>query len=545
MNQETSSFCTQLHCDLLVIGGGINGAGIARDAAGRGLKVILCEKDDLAAHTSSASSKLIHGGLRYLEYYEFSLVRKALQEREDLMRIAPQLIHPMRFVMPYVKGLRPRWILRAGLFLYDHLARRDLLPGSQSCLLHESEVGRGLKPELQHGFLYSDAWVDDARLVVLNVMDAQQRGAQILTRTRCDHLEARDGRWIARLSQQLNVVEHPRDGYVQTASIEVDAACVVNATGAWVADLQNRSHLSASQTSVSNAPNAPNTAQQKIRLVKGSHIVVNRLFTHSHAYIFQHPDGRIVFAIPYEKDYTLIGTTDLDYLGTPEQFKAEISEEEVVYLCELSNQYFERQISIKDVVWSYAGVRPLADDGRSDSKSVTRDYRLEFDTSSAPILHVFGGKITTYRRLAEDALSLISVALSCSAKAWTKAALLPGGDLLSPTVDNQNVLQRQDFIQACRQRYAWAPQAWIERLAGSYGTHIHTILKDCATESDLGAPVLPGLYPCEIEYLLKHEFAQTAQDILWRRTKLGLHLERDAGAILERWLAQHHSARSL
>ncbi len=548
MNQETSSFCTQLHCDLLVIGGGINGAGIARDAAGRGLKVILCEKDDLAAHTSSASSKLIHGGLRYLEYYEFSLVRKALQEREDLMRIAPQLIRPMRFVMPYVKGLRPRWVLRAGLFLYDHLARRDLLPGSQSCLLQESEVGRGLKPELQHGFLYSDAWVDDARLVVLNVMDAQQRGAQILTRTRCDLLEARDGRWIARLSQQLNVVDDTRAGYVQRASIEVDAACVVNATGAWVADLQNRSHLSASLTSVSNAPNAPNapnTAQQKIRLVKGSHIVVNRLFTHSHAYIFQHPDGRIVFAIPYEKDYTLIGTTDLDYLGTPEQFKAEISEEEVVYLCELSNQYFEQQISIKDVVWSYAGVRPLADDGRSDSKSVTRDYRLEFDNSSAPILHVFGGKITTYRRLAEDALSLISGALSCSAKAWTKAALLPGGDLLSPTVDNQNVLQRQDFIQACRQRYAWAPQAWIVRLAGSYGTHIHTILKDCATESDLGAPVLPGLYPCEIEYLLKHEFAQTAQDILWRRTKLGLHLERDAGAILERWLAQHHSARLL
>lgn len=526
MNQETSSLCTQLHCDLLVIGGGINGAGIARDAAGRGLKVILCEQDDVASHTSSASSKLIHGGLRYLEYYEFSLVRKALQEREDLMRIAPQLIRPMRFVMPYVKGLRPRWILRCGLFLYDHLAHRDLLPGSQSCHLCENEVGVSLQDALQHGFMYSDAWVDDARFVVLNVMDAHQRGAQIFTRTRCDHLEACDGRWIARLSQPSEVGEPTNDGFAHRTSIEVNAACVVNATGAWVADLQ---------APISKA------SKQKIRLVKGSHIVVNRLFTHSHAYIFQHPDGRIIFALPYEKNYTLIGTTDLEYSGTPEQFKAVISEEEIVYLCELSNQYFKQQISVKDVVWSYAGVRPLVDDGKSDSQSVTRDYRLEFDASLAPILHVFGGKITTYRRLAEDALALISGSLSCTAKSWTKTALLPGGDLFSPYPDNQNVLQREDFIQACCQRYAWAQQVWIERLAQSYGTRIHTILKGCETQSDLGVPVLPGLYACEINYLVVNEFARTAQDILWRRTKLGLHLDQGAEAILAQWMAQHSS----
>jgi glycerol-3-phosphate dehydrogenase len=524
MIQKTSSVREPLCCDVLVIGGGINGVGIARDAAGRGLKVVLCEKDDLAAHTSSASSKLIHGGLRYLEYYELSLVRKALQEREDLMRLAPHLIRPLRFVMPYVTGLRPRWILRCGLFLYDHLARRDLLLGSESCYLHQHEVGIGLKLDLKYGFMYSDAWVDDARLVLLNAMDAQQRGAQIFTRTHCDQLEEKNGRWVAQLSRRKFASDGSNNANCE--QLQVTAACVVNASGAWVADLQ--------------AKFTPQSVKQKMRLVKGSHIVVNRLFSHENAYIFQHPDGRIVFAIPYEKKYTLIGTTDVEYQGRPDQFKSEISDEEIAYLCNLSNQYFEHQISAQDVVWSYAGVRPLVDDGQSDSKSITRDYRLELDLSPAPILHVFGGKITTYRRLAEDALSLLSKPLSSIQNvqpAWTKTALLPGGDLFSPLPDNLNVLRRDDFIQACCQQYSWAPKAWVARLAASYGSRIHQILEGCIDQNSLGDQVLPGLFSCEIRYLIAEEFAQTAHDILWRRTKLGLHLAVDAESVLDDWLA--------
>nr|WP_314859771.1 glycerol-3-phosphate dehydrogenase [uncultured Undibacterium sp.] len=527
MNQKTSSVREPLCCDVLVIGGGINGVGIARDAAGRGLKVILCEKDDLAGHTSSSSSKLIHGGLRYLEYYEFSMVRKALQEREDLMRLAPHLISPMRFVMPHVAGLRPRWVLRCGLFLYDHLARRDLLPGTKSCYLHQHEVGAGLKADLKYAFMYSDAWVDDARLVVLNAMDAQQRGAQIFTRTRCDQLEVKNGRWVAQLSRRKFTSDSSDN--TNDEQLQVDAACVVNASGAWVADLQ--------------AKFTSQSVKQKMRLVKGSHIVVKRLFSHENAYIFQHPDGRIVFAIPYEKNYTLIGTTDVEYQGRPDQFKSEISDEEIAYLCNLSNQYFEHQISAQDVLWSYSGVRPLVDDGQSDSKSITRDYRLELDLDAAPILHVFGGKITTYRRLAEDALSLLSETLSsikAVQPAWTKTALLPGGDLFSPTPDNLNVLRRGDFIQACCLQYSWAPKAWVARLAASYGTRIHHILKGCIDEASLGDRVLPGLFACEIRYLIAQEFAQTSHDILWRRTKLGLHLASDAESILDNWLAHQN-----
>ncbi len=532
MRQENTTLVAHLQCDLLVIGGGINGVGIARDAAGRGLKVILCEKDDLAAHTSSASSKLIHGGLRYLEYYEFSLVRKALQEREDLMRIAPHIIRPLRFVMPYVTGLRPRWLLRCGLFLYDHLAQRDLLPGTLSCRLHECEVGESLRTALRYGFMYSDAWVDDARLVVLNAMDAQQRGAQILTRTRCAELVAHDGRWRAQLRQQATGLGRSSgnlgaqaEAEHQTTRIEVDAACVINASGAWVAEWH------AKLTAGANA--------QKIRLVKGSHIVVKSLFAHPNAYIFQHPDGRIVFAIPYEKNYTLIGTTDLEFTGTPDQFKAQISTEEIAYLCHLSNQYFMQQITPQDVLWSYAGVRPLVDDGKTDSKSVTRDYRLELDLSQAPILHVFGGKITTYRRLAEDAMSLIAKPLSLTGKAWTKTALLPGGALFSEHVSNDNVLRRDAFIETCCAQYAWIAPTLVRRLAATYGSQLHKILEGCKVLADLGEQVLPELYACEIRYVMASEFARTAQDILWRRTKLGLHMPNDAEQILDAWLARH------
>lgn len=504
----------QHYCDLLIVGGGINGVGIARDAAGRGLSVVLCEKDDLAAHTSSASSKLIHGGLRYLEHYEFSLVRKALLEREDLLRLAPHLISPLRFVMPHIPGLRPAWLLRAGLFIYDHLATRQLLPGTASIRFSQHLSGACLQAYLKKGFLYSDAWVNDARLVVLNALDAKERGATILTRTHCDQLRQQEGRWLAQLSRKVP------DG-VQT--IAVNAACVVNATGAWAAQFQHQSD--------------PDIQVKKLRLIKGSHIVVKKLFAHDHAYIFQHPDGRIVFAIPYESAFTLIGTTDFEYQGDVDHLK--ISPQEVAYLCELSNQYFQQQISAADVVYSYSGVRPLVDDGHADAKSITRDYRLEWMQNGAPILHVFGGKITTYRRLAEDAMQAIAPYFNRAATSWTKNVCLPGGDIFSKQADNQNVRQFPQFIAQCQQRYHWLAGAIVERMAHAYGSRIHTVLVNCTSEADMDKQILPGLYACEVQYLLENEFACSAQDILWRRSKLGLHLPDNAESILDDWITQN------
>lgn len=502
----------QQRCDLLVVGGGINGVGIARDAAGRGLSVVLCEKDDLAAHTSSASSKLIHGGLRYLEYYEFGLVRKALLEREDLMRLAPHLISPLGFVMPYVAGLRPYYLLRAGLFLYDHLAKRDLLPGTKGLEFSKHETGLDLQTHLQRGFLYADAWVDDARLVVLNAVDAQERGASILTNTRCETLKPHNGRWHAQLRQE-------RDG--KTALLEVDAACVVNATGAWAAKFQTQSN--------------PALPQKKLRLIKGSHIVVKRLFEHHYAYIFQHTDGRIVFVIPYEQEFSLIGTTDFEYEGSLDHLQ--ISAQEVDYLCELCNHYFKQQISASDVRHSYSGVRPLVDDGSPDAKAITRDYRLEFETDISPVLHVFGGKITTYRRLAEDAVNIIAPHLNFAGSAWSKKACLPGGDIFTSSPSNQNVIEFKHFVQQCGDRYHWLPLSIVSRMARAYGSRIHQVLAGCVDEASMGEQVLQGLYACEIRYLCMKEFALSAHDILWRRTKLGLHLPANAAEILEIWLA--------
>lgn len=514
MFKETS---TQ-QCDLLVIGGGINGAGIARDAAGRGLSVILCEKDDLAAHTSSASSKLIHGGLRYLEFYEFSLVRKALQEREDLMRIAPHLISPLQFVMPYVNGLRPYWLLRTGLFVYDHLARRDLLPSTRGVEFSQHESGASLKSYLQRGFEYADAWVDDARLVVLNAIDARQRGAKILTRTECENLTAQNGRWLAELCHTDNSSQQYR--------FKVDAACIVNATGAWASQFRGRC----------DASNSP----PKLRLIKGSHIVVKRLFNHSRAYIFQHPDGRIVFAIPYENNFTLIGTTDFEYHGDLDNLK--ISGQEVDYLCDLSNHYFRSQISAADVVHSFSGIRPLVDDGHADAKSITRDYRLEFVRLPAPALHVLGGKITTYRRLAEEAVNQIQTELyhARNQQAWSKKVCLPGGAIFSKEPSNQNVQEFSRFLTLCCERYSWLPTRLVQRLARAYGTQIHQVLENCHDQKSMGEQVLEGLYACEIDYLIQHEFAMTAQDILWRRSKLGLHLAADAEQVLTHWIQTHH-----
>lgn len=491
--------------DLVVVGGGINGVGIARDAAGRGLSVLLCEQDDLASHTSSASTKLIHGGLRYLEYGEFGLVRKALREREVLLRAAPHIIWPLRFVMPHDAGQRPAWMIRAGLFLYDHLARRERLPGSESVDLCRHPAGAPLKPAFSRGFIYSDAWVQDARLVVLNAMDAQARGARIATRTTLVAAQRGPTAWSLDLSHANGSCER------------VQARVLVNATGPWVGTLLG----------------AGLGAAHAVRLVKGSHIVVERLFDHPFAYLFQNPDRRILFAIPFEARFTLIGTTDIDYTGDPA--RAAITPAEIAYLCRMASRYFSRELTPADVVWSYAGVRPLLDDAAGDAASVTRDYTLELDTQAAPVLSVFGGKLTTYRKLAEQAVARIQPLFSNRAAPWTAHAHLPGGDL--PQGDFEG------FLAQVRQRYRWLPADLAFRLARNYGTRIERILNGVSDLAGLGEAVLPGLYACELDYLVREEFARTAEDILWRRTRLGLVAPPDAAARLQDWLAAGPSGR--
>ncbi|MFZ6649218.1 glycerol-3-phosphate dehydrogenase [Undibacterium sp. TJN25] len=496
-------------CDVLVIGGGINGAGIARDAAGRGLSVVLCEKDDLASHTSSASTKLIHGGLRYLEYYEFNLVRKALIEREVLLRSAPHIMWPLRFVMPHAKGQRPAWMIRAGLFMYDHLAHRDLLPGSRGINLKTHAAGKPLKPEFARGFEYSDGWVNDARLVVLNAVDAAEKGAVILTRTLCEKAIRKDGRWQAAL---------------RTAGgeqLQVSARCMVNATGPWAA------HFLQTAT--------PQTSGKTLRLIKGSHIIVKRLFDHPYAYIFQHPDGRIVFAIPYEEDFTLIGTTDIDYHGDID--RVAIDSDEIAYLCQLSSQYFEKEITPSEVVWSYSGVRPLVEDEAADAAAVTRDYRFELDAQDAPLLTVFGGKITTFRKLAEEAVDLIAPALSNRHGTWTAKACLPGGDIHGPRPQNRSVREFDKFVQNLQQKYAWLPPALMARYARAYGTRARAMLDGRRVLADMGEELAPGLFAVEVNYLIHREWATCAADILWRRSKLGLHLPPNTAEKLDAWLA--------
>jgi glycerol-3-phosphate dehydrogenase len=489
-------------CDLLVVGGGINGCGIARDAAGRGLSVILCEQDDLAAHTSSASTKLIHGGLRYLEQWHFKLVRKALLEREVLLASAPHLIRPLRFVMPHDSHLRPMFEIRAGLFLYDHLAPRKRLAASKALDLHRHPAGAGLNPRFRKGFIYSDAWTDDARLVALNARDAAEHGATVLTRVRCEHAERRPEEWRVRLM--------PTGG--ATATI-VYARALVNAAGPWVANfLHERTTLG---------------THRAVRLIKGSHIIVPQLFRHRFAYIFQNIDRRIVFAIPYEREFTLIGTTDVEHHGEPQDLQ--ISAAETDYLCAMVNRYFAKQIGPGDVVHSYAGVRPLLEDESADPAKVTRDYALELDTQGAPILNVFGGKITTFRRLAEEAVDQLCKALQVEAAPWTRLAVLPGGDLPGASL--------AVFLRAMARRFPWLPMAVRERYAGAYGTRIAKLVGAARTLAMMGEEVLPGLYEREIDYLCGFEWARSARDILWRRTKLGLHLPQDSEARLDAWLA--------
>ncbi len=502
-----------LECDLLIVGGGINGAAIARDAAGRGLSVIVCEKDDLASHTSSASSKLIHGGLRYLEYYEFGLVRKALIEREVLLRSAPHIMWPMRFVMPHDRGQRPAWMIRAGLYLYDSLARREFLPDSESVNLRCHRAGSDLRAEFTRGFVYSDGWVDDARLVVLNAVAARERGAQIHTRTACSAVQREAGQWNATLTHA--------DG----SHSQVSARCLVNAAGPWASTFLQSATRS--------------QAHQSLRLIKGSHIVVPRLFEHAYAYIFQHPDGRIVFAIPYEQDFTLIGTTDLDYQGDLDQVA--ISADEVTYLCQLSNRYFSKPITPDDVVWSFAGVRPLVQDEATKAAAATRDFRLEHDTDGAPLLTVFGGKITTARKLAEEAVNWIAPTLGNHARAWTAQACLPGGDLYGERPTSKSVLQFDQWLTSLRDAYLWLPAPLLQRYARAYGTRVHCLLSKCASLDDMGAEIVPGLYEVEARYLIEREWARSAADILWRRTKLGLHAGEGSAAVLDAWINARQS----
>ncbi len=500
-------------CDLLVVGGGINGAGIARDAAGRGLSTVLCEKDDLASHTSSASTKLIHGGLRYLEQYDFALVRKALIEREVLLRAAPHVIWPLQFVMPHDRTQRPAWMIRAGLLLYDCLARRALLPGSHGIDLTQHAAGAPLKRSYRRGFIYADAWVDDARLVVLNALDAAEKGATILTRTACVALQRNATHWQATLQSA--------DGMHRT----VRARCVVNAAGPWAG--QFLAHTAQLSSTI------------RTRLIKGSHIVVGKLFHHDHAYLFQNPDGRVVFAIPYEKNFTLIGTTDVEQGDALDAVA--ISAAEVTYLCAAASRYFQKPVLPADVVWSYAGVRPLQEDtaDHAAASTVTRDYQLAVDVAAAPLLTVFGGKLTTYRKLAEEAVDRLAPLLENTAGAWTAAACLPGGDLYGATPSNRSVLEFDAWVTRFGQRHAWLALPLAARLARAYGSRAEVLLAGCRSMADLGEEIVPGLFAAEVRYLMQHEWAGCAADILWRRSKLGLHAGADAAARLDAWIAAH------
>ena len=477
--------------DLLVIGGGINGAGIARDAAGRGLKVVLVEQSDLASATSSASTKLIHGGLRYLEYGEFRLVREALIERERLLGLAPHIIWPLRFVLPHPPGLRPAWMIRLGLFLYDHLGGKQRLPRSHSVDLTRDARGAGLDPAITRGYVYSDCWVEDARLVVLNARDAAERGAEILTRTRFLTAEKAGDHWVA-------TVEDVVDGTRR----RIAAPILVNAAGPWVGDVLRR--------------RLGDPEGKSPRLVKGSHIIVPRLFEGDHAYNLQNPDKRIVFAIPYEGKFTLVGTTDIPYEADPGQVA--IDPAETAYLAETVSRYFKQKVTPADVIWSYSGVRPLYDDAAANASAVTRDYVLDVEGSPGQpvLLSVFGGKITTSRRLAEHALEKLEPFLPRPTRPWTATAPLPGGDLPGADFDG--------FLAKLQRAKPWLPADLARRLARAYGSRVDRILGGASDLAGLGQDFGGGLTEAEVIYLRDQEWARTAEDVLWRRSKLGLHV---------------------
>lgn len=490
--------------DLAIIGGGINGCGIARDAAGRGLSVFLCEKGDLGQGTSSASTKLIHGGLRYLEHYEFGLVREALKEREVLLNLAPHIIWPLRFVLPHHDKLRPRWLIRLGLFLYDHIGGRDILEATRVLDLHQSAAGNALQEHYRTGFEYSDCWVDDARLVVLNAMDAAERGAIIAVRTECVSARRVDRIW------RLNLNDHRNN-----ENYEIGSRVLVNAAGPWV------SNVLSDRLGIESAG--------RIRLVKGSHIVVKRLYDHDHAYIFQNDDERVVFIIPFEQDFSLIGTTDEDFDGDPSE--CAISPSEIDYLCHSVNAYLREPISREQIVWSFSGVRPLYDDGTSTAQETTRDYVLDLrrPDDGAPLVNIFGGKITTFRRLAESVLEQFESDFPGMKARWTHRVTYAGGDFSLGDIDSL-----QDELQA---EWPFLSVEQVARFVRTYGTRCRKFLAGATSAGDLGPDFGSGLTAKEIDYLQRSEWAITAEDILWRRTKLGLRLSDRQIAELKAYLA--------
>jgi glycerol-3-phosphate dehydrogenase len=478
--------------DLLVIGGGVNGAGIARDAQGRGLSTCLVERGDLAGATSSASSKLIHGGLRYLEQYEFRLVREALAEREVLLKLAPHIVWPMRFVLPHRPEMRPRWMIRAGLFLYDHLARRVSLPGAESIPVPRHPYGAPLQPEITAAFAYSDCWVEDSRLVVLNARDAAARGAEILVRTSFLGAGREGDAWTCRL-RAADGTEH-----------RVRARALVNAAGPWVMDAQDAAQA---------------RAQDRVRLVRGSHIVLPALYAGDQAYILQNDDRRVVFVIPYEGRFSLVGTTDVPHEGDPRE--ARCTPEEAAYLCAAVGRQFRRAPKPEEIVWTYSGVRPLHDDGADNPSAVTRDYVLKTDAppGQPPLLTIYGGKITTYRRLAEEAVETIGAALGRPGTPWTATAALPGGEF--------GGLDLPAFEAAMARRHPWLAPAVLRRLVRAYGSDLDALLDGASGPNAMGAEYGAGFTERELDWLVRHEWARTAEDVLWRRSKLGLHMPQD------------------
>lgn len=494
--------------DILIIGGGINGCGIARDAIGRGYSVYLCEADDLASGTSSQSTKLIHGGLRYLEHYEFRLVHEALTEREILWKLAPHIIHPMRFILPHHKGLRPAWLLRLGLFMYDHIGGRKKLPATKTLDLSKDETGKSLSQNYKKGFEYSDCAVDDARLVVLNALDAAEQGASINTRCKCVDMQRTEGHWSITVEDQFN--------QKQTT---VTAKLLINASGPWADEVLETLH--------------PTEHKKNIRLVQGSHIIVPKLYEHDKCYIFQNKDDRIIFAIPYHDNFTLIGTTDHEYYGDPR--KTKITQKESDYLCASANVYFNNKISPDDIVGTFAGVRSLYNDGASKAQEATRDYVLRVDRPNvkvAPMINIFGGKITTYRRLAETMMEKVEGLLEKDSERnkgkWTESASLPGGDF-----------EIDDFDKVCsdlHHQYKFLTEKEAKRYIKLYGTRAIQLLDDAKSYKDLGEDFGHSLYQREVEYLIKTEWARTAEDILWRRTKLGLLFKPKELNKLDRWM---------
>ncbi|MDA1309882.1 MAG: glycerol-3-phosphate dehydrogenase [Proteobacteria bacterium] len=503
--------------DVLIVGGGINGCGIARDAAGRGFSVCLAEMNDFASATSSGSTKLIHGGLRYLERYNFRLVHEALKEREVLWSIAPHIVWPLRFVLPHHRGLRPAWLLRLGLFLYDHLGGRRLLPPTRVIDLGRDALGEPLKPIFTKGFEYSDCGVDDARLVVLNARDAADHGAEILPRTKVIAAQRDSGRGIGGLGGLWTVTTETADGAQQIRHARV----LVNAAGPWVDQVLCQA--------------LGRKDADAVRLVRGSHIIVRRLFDHEHCYIFQNADGRIIFAIPYETDFTLIGTTDRDHHSDPGDVR--ITAEETDYLCTAASAYFINPVEPTDVVHSYSAVRPLYNDGASKAQEATRDYVLKTETTTdgPALINVFGGKITTYRKLAESALEQIQKQLGRRGAPWTAGAALPGGDF-HPTGFNQQV-------EALRTAYRFLDPAHARRLVRLYGTRAWAILGAAKTLTDLGECFGADLHEAELHHLVEREWAASAEDVLWRRSKLGLRFTEAETQRLAQYLGESPGPR--